>query len=131
MGEVFESICMEYLWKENLPINTSTIGRWWGNNPLKKTEQEIDLIAVNSSNTKIIFCECKWRNEKMPKSVIDELIDKAAMFNCKTKFYYFFSKSGFTPAALDMAGDNIKLIKFSDMFQSKTSTSRLVKAGKR
>ena len=74
------------------------------------------LIAVNSSGSKAIFCECKWRNEQMPESVIDEFIDKAEMFSHKEKYFYFFSKNGFTDAALKKSGDNIKLIEFDDMF---------------
>jgi len=116
MGEVFEQICKEYMWKLKLPFHAAEIGRWWGNNPITKTEQEIDLIAVNSDGNKAIFCECKWRNEKLPESVIDELIGKAEIFNHKDKYYYLFSKSGFTTAALNRASDNIKLIEFKDMF---------------
>jgi len=116
MGEVFEQICMEYIWKTTPPFSVSHIGRWWGNNPIKKTEQEIDLIAVNSNNTKAIFCECKWRNQKQPESVIDELIDKAALFGHQEKYYFIFSKSGFTAAAKKRESENIKLIDFSEMF---------------
>jgi len=116
MGEVFEQVCKEYMWKSREPFTISQMGRWWGNNPIKKAEQEIDLIAVNSSNTKAIFCECKWRNEKMPESVIAGLIDKCEMFSYKEKYYYFFSKSGFTDAAKKKAGEGIRLIEFSEMF---------------
>ena len=116
MGEVFEHICQEYLWKAKLPFSISGVGRWWGNNPLRKCEQEIDLIAVDSSKSNFIFCECKWRNEKMPPHVIDELIAKAEMFNSAQKYYYFFSKSGFTTAAKKRADDKTVLISFNDMF---------------
>ena len=119
MGEVFEQICAEFMWKTDLPINISEIGRWWGNNPVKKAEQEIDLIAVDITRTKAIFCECKWRGKMMSGEIIDELIDKAAMFNHKEKYFYLFSKSGFTKAAKEKARtcDNVKLIEFCDMFR--------------
>ncbi|MDR1322698.1 MAG: ATP-binding protein [Gracilibacteraceae bacterium] len=116
MGEVFEQICQEYMWKAKLPFSVSAIGRWWGNNPVKKAEQEIDFIAADSGGARAIFCECKWRNEKTPESVIDKLIDKAAVFNCKEKYYYLFSKSAFTDPARKRAAKNIKLIEFGDMF---------------
>jgi AAA+ ATPase superfamily predicted ATPase len=117
MGEVFEQMCHEYIWKAALPFSVSHVGRWWGNNPLKKCEQEIDLLAVDSSKSKAIFCECKWRNEKMSAGIIDELVDKAAMFTYfQEKYYYFFSKSGFTEAATNKASEQIVLIGFADMF---------------
>jgi hypothetical protein len=55
----------------------------------------------------------------MPASVIDELIDKAEMFSgFKEKYYYFFSKSGFTTNSKDRerASENIVLIDFKNMF---------------
>ena len=116
MGEVFEKICKEYMWKSKLPFSISNVGRWWGNNPIKKREQEIDLIAVNSDKKRAVFCECKWRNEEMPASVIDELIDKAEMFSFEEKYYYFFSKNGFTDASKKRASDKVVLIDFKDMF---------------
>jgi len=116
MGEVFEHICKEYMWKAKLPFIVSNVGRWWGNNPIRKCEQEIDLIAIDSSKSKSIFAECKWRGEKMSAGVIDELIDKAQMFNFEEKYYYFFSKSGFTATARKKASNKIVLIDFTDMF---------------
>ena len=116
MGEVFEQICMEYLWKAELPFSISEAGRWWGNNPIKKAQQEIDIIAVDNNNTKAVFCECKWRNEKTTERVIDQLIEKSAIFNHDVKLYYIFSKSDFTDEAEKRAGDKVKLIRFHDMF---------------
>ena len=121
MGEAFEQICKDYMWKVNdgttLPIEFRDIGRWWGNNPIKKCEQEIDLIAVDWDDKKAIFCECEWTNELVPESVINGLIDKASMFNFEDKYYFIFSKSGFTEAAIKRGSDSdrIRLIVFKDM----------------
>jgi AAA+ ATPase superfamily predicted ATPase len=114
MGEVFEQICKEYLWNAKLPFEIRDVGRWWGNNPLKKSEQEIDLIATDNDDKKAIFCECKWTNEKVPESVITGLIDKSTMFHFEEKYYYIFSKSGFTESAKKKANDFVRLIEFRD-----------------
>jgi AAA+ ATPase superfamily predicted ATPase len=121
MGEAFEQICMSYLWRMNmenrLPHTFSSIGRWWGNNPMLKSEQAIDLIAASFDERQAIFCECKWANEKAPESVVDKLMERAAMFKYEEKRYCVFSKSGFTNAALARAGERIKLVHFKDMLQ--------------
>jgi len=118
MGEVFEKICIEYMWfiYDKLPFGFQNIGRWWGNNPIKKEQQEIDFIAIDATNKKAIFGECKWRNEEIGESVIDGLIQKAEMFTFEEKFYYFFSKSGFTKAAMEKANKKIILVNFAEMF---------------
>jgi AAA+ ATPase superfamily predicted ATPase len=121
MGEVFEEICKQWLWNENianrLPFSFQDCGRWWGANPLRKEEQEIDIIAFDEKNNQAIFCECKWTNEKISEDIIKNLIDKCAMFSHEKKYYYLFSKSGFTSVALRKEAENIKLISFENMFE--------------
>jgi hypothetical protein len=120
MGEAFEDICKQWLWQESfagrLPLRLKDCGRWWGTNPIRRTEQEIDLLAYSKDKTAAIFCECKWTNEKVSESVTDGLIEKSAMFGYDKKYYFIFSKSGFTQAAQKKAGGNIRLICFDDMF---------------
>ena len=49
MGIAFENICKEHLMeqssKENTPFYFQKIGRWWGNNPKEKRQEEIDILA--------------------------------------------------------------------------------------
>ena len=33
------------------------------------SQEEIDIMAVNDN--KVLLCECKWRNEKVERDVID------------------------------------------------------------
>lgn len=117
MGEVFEEICKQYMWKENiaerLPFYFRDAGRWWGTNPIKKSEQEIDIIAYDE--TQAIFCECKWTNEPVSNSILDGLIEKSMIFNYREKYYFLFSKSGYTKECIKNAGRNVKLIDFKDM----------------
>jgi len=117
MGEVFEEICKQYLWRENLseklPFYFQNAGRWWGANPLKKSAQEIDIIA--HSDSKAIFCECKWQAEQVRSNVVSDLIEKSLMFDYSDKYYFIFSKSGFTKECVKTSGNNVRLISFSDM----------------
>ena len=107
MGLVFEKVCADYLtWKNargELPILFTSIGRWWGSNPVSRSQEEIDLVAGDGKD--YLFCECKWRNEKLDASVLRGLKAKAEVFGGKRKQTYFalFSKSGFTDALLEEA----------------------------
>jgi len=121
MGEVFEKLCIEYMFNiyDELPFQFQHISRWWGNNPDLKSQTEIDFIAYRDNDEQAIFGECKWRNEELDKSVVEGLLEKCRMFGqFKQKYYYLFSKSGFTSGAREFANsrDDIKLISFDDMF---------------
>ncbi len=98
MGAVFEDICIEYLKRKNkkleLPFVFEKIGRWWGNNPIKKREEEIDILAISKQS--VLFGECKWTRVPINMDVVNSLIEKSSIFSYSQKYYAFFSKSGYT-----------------------------------
>lgn len=120
MGLVFEDICREFmvrLAKEGkLPFIPDGFGKWWGNNPAKKRQDDIDIIGIDGH--KGIFCECKFRNELFDISELNDLLDASAIFTqIEEKYYYLFSKSGFTQAVKDLAQQyNLKLVTIDDLF---------------
>ncbi|AFK85614.1 MULTISPECIES: ATP-binding protein [Thermoanaerobacterium] len=118
LGLVYEEICTDYLKilnkNKKLPFIFEEIGKWWGNNPYKKREEEIDIVAINNDN--IIFGECKWQNQKIDMAVLNDLIEKSALFDYPNKYYILFSKSGFTSEVANFASysNNIILIESFD-----------------
>ena len=123
MGEVFEQICRQYMLRqaklEKLPFVPYTIGKWWGNNPKKQKQDDIDVLILDKKQISGIFCECKFRNELFDKSEFDDLISASEIFSqVENKFYYIFSKSGFSKWVMDKAeqNENVKLICIDEMF---------------
>ena len=119
MGGVFEEICKQYLWRLNVakqtPILFTDAGRWWGNDKKKKEECEIDFVAANKDDA--IFAECKWTNDRVGASAIDTLVERSELFSFREKYYYLFSKTGFTDGAkarMD-SNQNITLLSYEDM----------------
>lgn len=121
MGAVFEEICKQYLFLpqvySKLPFPIGEIGRWWGNNPKLRCQEEIDIMSVMGK--KALFCECKWRNDKVELSVVDKLIERGELFSYHDKYYCIFSKSGFSNEALSATedDDNLALIDFDSMLK--------------
>ena len=120
MGKVFEEICKQYLWKQlllgNCPVEFTSLGRWWGNDPVEKCQTEIDIMGEQDKNT-ALFAECKWTNEKVDLGVLETLVKRSNLFSYKTKHYYLFSKSGFTKGCGDKANEmsNVMLVEFSNI----------------
>ncbi len=116
LGNTFEKVCVDYLKHKNkkmeLPFVFEKIGRWWGNNPIKKRQEEIDILAVDK-NTALVG-ECKWRNELLNMNVVNSLIEKSQALNYENKYYIYFSKSGFTEEVKNFSkNNNIMLVDFS------------------
>lgn len=120
MGKVFEEICKQYLWKLLLsgecPVEFSSIGRWWGNDPKEKRQAEIDILAEQDKNT-ALFGECKWTNEKVDLGVLEALVKRSELFPYKNVHYYLFAKTGFTKGCLERAKErgNVELVAYRDI----------------
>ena len=127
MGKVFEDICKQYLWKLLLtgkcPVEFSSLGRWWGNDPVEKSQAEIDIIAEQDKNV-ALFGECKWTNEKVDLGVLETLVKRSELFSYKKMHYYLFAKSGFTKGCIDKANEmgNVTLVSFKDIVSRGKST---------
>ncbi|MGI6728217.1 MAG: ATP-binding protein [Anaerovoracaceae bacterium] len=117
MGFVFEEICKQYLYEniKSAPFFFGQIGRWWGNNPKLKRQEEIDLMAADGDSA--LFGECKWTNEPVSTKVLKDLVEKSNLFHYKDKYFFIFSKRSFTDDCINEAEkmENVKLISFEEM----------------
>ena len=119
MGGVFEEICQQYLWKLLLEgkcaVNFSDLGRWWGPDPKRKRQEEIDIMATDRDTA--LFGECKWTNENVDLGVLETLVTRSELFPHQEKHFYLFAKSGFTKGCRQRAEElgNVSLVSFEDM----------------
>lgn len=122
MGNVFEEICKEYLVdqakRRKLPFVPYSIGKWWGNNPFLKEQDDVDVLAIDKTQTKAIFMECKFTTKPMPYREYEDLLNATKAFpNIKEKYLYFVSKSGFTePVKRQAKIDDAVLLSIDDLF---------------
>lgn len=126
MGRVFEEICAQYLWKlllgGKMPIEFTSLGRWWGNDPRKRIQTEIDIMGEQDSNS-AIFAECKWGNENVDLDVLETLINRSDLFHYIKVHFFLFSKTGFTKGCMEKAEEmgNVTLVTYDDIMKSQES----------
>lgn len=119
MGIVFEDISKQYLINmlsnNAAPFFLGNIGKWWGNNPSLKRQEEIDIMSFRDDNA--LFGECKWTNALVDTDVLYDLMEKSKLFHYKNNYFYLFAKRGFTDRCIKTAEqlDNVFLVKFEDM----------------
>lgn len=119
MGHIFEDICIQYLYHPQiyatLPFFPGSIGKWWGNNPVAKRQEEIDIMAVQDDQA--LLGECKWRNADINMEILRQLLERGNLFHYAKQYYMLFSKTGFTKDVKEYVENtpNIKLISFNDV----------------
>lgn len=122
MGNAFEQIAKEYLIRKakerKLPFIPFTIGKWWGNNPVIKAQDDVDVMAIDKSGNKAIFMECKFTSSPMPYSEYEDLVTVTKAFpDIKEKYLYFISRSGYTePVKRQATIDGAVLLEIDDLF---------------
>jgi len=87
LGFVFEKVCREFLWEQDLPFTFVRIGRWW------HKDKEIDIVALNEETKEIAFFEVKWSDLDIgaAKRVLGKLEAKSEFvdWNKGTRVEYF------------------------------------------
>lgn len=77
MGRSFEELIKALLLRRNteeiLPFRFSKIGGFW----TRRGDIEIDIVAINEEEGKILFGECKLKGSKFTKAEIQRLKEKA------------------------------------------------------
>ena len=122
MGEAFEGICKEYFVrrakKGDLPFVPHKMGKWWGNNPYIKEQDDVDLLMLDKTGKKGIIVECKYTNSKMPHKEYDDLKNAMLAFpDLEEKYMYFVSKSGYEASVMRHAReDGAVLLTVDDLF---------------
>ncbi len=100
------------------PVEFTSLGRWWGNDPVHKCQAEIDIMGAQDKET-ALFAECKWTNEKIDLSVLEMLVERSNLFSYEKKHFFLFSKSGFTKGCADKGKElgNVSLVTYAEIIK--------------
>ena len=92
------------------------LGRWWGNNPVLKKQEEIDILAIDSDNA--LFCECKFTEEKFDEKQLKDLQDSSLCIHRSNKNFIIFSKNGVTSGVEKLIKDDKRysVVDLKDLF---------------
>lgn len=90
----------------------TTIGRWWDKH------EEIDIVAINEEEKKILFGEVKWSTRPVGEDIFVRLKEKARKVEWnmgkRNEFFSLFSRSGFTEAMTKIARKEGVLLFYHD-----------------
>lgn len=96
IGHRFEKICSQYIkdksYNGKLPFFAEEIGRWWGNNPITKKQDEIDIVVQDKSNA--ILCECKYTQDPFDEKELFDLLDSTPCIKRDNLYFWIFSRNG-------------------------------------
>ncbi|PLS29549.1 ATP-binding protein [Bifidobacterium parmae] len=97
VGQQFETMCLQWLLKhyddgqdEFVPTD---MGKWWGNDPMRREQADIDIVMADSFNHKVLLGECKWRENVNETETIDTLKSRSPLVKeAGERILYLFTK---------------------------------------
>lgn len=99
----FEEICLQFLRRMSragrLPFTGTSFGTWWGNDPIEKRQNDIDVIMADRGTKQLLMGECKWRNETPDLATLRQSMKDYLMPEFQQFYHCFFSKVPFAEAA--------------------------------
>jgi len=108
--DFMQTVCCSELWRLALAgkLRFDKVGRWWN------IQEEIDIVALESSGSDIVFAECKYRIQPMDTDVFYDLLRKKEFVPWKKETrlerFALFSISGFTDRIIELAKERGDLL---------------------
>ena len=130
MGKVFEEMCLYYTLRigleGQLKCFVTQAGTWWGTeliadeNGKRIQSADIDVVGLAPEEKAMVVGECKFKNEKIDKSIFDTLQrrSKAIPTSFSVVQFLLFSLGGFTDWLKTASDERIMTITLDEMYQS-------------
>jgi AAA+ ATPase superfamily predicted ATPase len=120
LGFTFEEACVDWMWQQEiLDFEPAEVRNWWGNDPEKNEEVEVDIVAPDDSLINGVVAECKWKNkENMKVKMLDILEHRAALVpKIRNKQLLFFAKEVNSEFRKEAEIRQIQIILFENFFE--------------
>lgn len=123
LGHRFEALCAEWLVEQakkgKLPIAATAVSSWWGTNPDKRAQDDIDVLAADRIAKQLVIGECKYRESFDETAEIDDLESKRSLVKgyIATNFMLFTKREASKATKAKVAGyGNWQLVTLEDMY---------------
>lgn len=129
MGPVFEEMCRYYTLRNGILGEYScfitSVGTWWGmekipdsNGDFRMQSTDIDVVALSDIDKKMIIGECKFKKEKIDKTIYETLVRRGNLITSKYKLskYLLFSLSGYTEWFDNLNNESVLLLTLDSLY---------------
>lgn len=130
MGAVFEEMCRYYTLKNGIMGEygcfITSVGTWWGvenitdkDGNIRTQSADIDVVALSEVDKKALVGECKFKNEKIDKTIYETLVRRGKLLPAKYKVskYLLFSLSGYTDWFESLSDEDVLLLTLDSLYE--------------
>lgn len=134
VGQQFEAMCMQWLLRhygndcvdgdegdDHTTFLPTSMGKWWGNDPARREQADIDIVMADSFHHKVLLGECKWRETINETETIDTLKSRSPLVKENgDRIFYLFTKNPVSEATCRKTAleDNLHLVDARRMMEN-------------
>ena len=123
VGKQFENVCRQWLIRqsvqERLPFLATYFGTWWGTDPERREQTDIDVVVADTRDKAAIIGECKWRETFDETAAINELLHRGTLLTgYQITQHILFTKHPVHPATMQKlkGTDRVTALSAQDLF---------------
>lgn len=118
--EIVRAWVLERAKRGRLAFAPTLVGSWWGTNQATRSQDDVDVVAGNPREKKILLGECKWRGSVNETELVRKQIERAAIFkDYKQVWYAFFTKESVGEATrARYAGDEYLFVDADALYEA-------------
>ena len=134
MGRIFEEMCRYYTLKEGIAGKfdcfLTDVGTWWGTeiigdergNQIRQSA-DVDVVGISTIDKVMIAGECKFKNEKVDRTVYETLVRRSKNIPVKYRIvrYLLFSLSGYSEWFDGIDKSMVSLFTLDDLYKCNSS----------
>lgn len=125
LGRRFERLCAEWLVREalenQLPLPIASVGAWWGTNPAKRAQDDLDVVAADIAGKWLIIGECKYRETFDESAEFADLEAKRDLLSGRhAEYLYLFCKRQPSAGTLRKCAEHTdwRIITLEEMYEA-------------
>lgn len=126
LGHRFENVCAQWMSAQALahalPIEATSVGTWWGTDPVAREQTDIDVLAANRADKTLVLGACKYREAFDETAEVEDLRSKRRLIPGYTaEAFFLFSKHPATEAtARKYAHDPaVRLVSLDKLYETR------------
>lgn len=123
VGRRFESICMQWLMRMNaegsrLPFLATRFGKWWGTDPRRREQTDIDVVLADPQTKRILLGECTWRNSFNETKAVEALLGREGLIpGYDDTRFMVFSKHPMSNATRDRYAGKVDFVTAEELYR--------------
>lgn len=123
VGRQFESICMQWLMRMNaersrLPFLATRFGKWWGADPRRREQTDIDVVLADPQTKRILLGECTWRNSFNETEAVEALLGREGLIpGYDDTRFMVFSKHPMSNATRDRYAGKVDFVTAEELYR--------------